>query len=139
MLRRIAFKTLKGEDDNRTIWSASSASTQQQIKSILLDGYEKEAQVGVRNKICDTIADVARECEEQNRMYFLWREVDSSEPWQELLAALFQSTKSPEPAHRESAFRVFAALPTLVDKEHSDVLKTVFLGGLQDQNPKVSL
>jgi hypothetical protein len=72
-------------------------------------------------------------------MYFLWREVDSSEPWQELLAALFQSTKSPEPAHRESAFRVFAALPTLVDKEHSDVLKTVFLGGLQDQNPKVSL
>lgn len=139
MLRRIAFKTLKGDDDSRTIWNASSASTQQQIKSILLDGYEKEAQVAVRNKICDTIADVARECDEQNRMYFLWCEVDGSEPWQELLGALFQSTKSPEPAHRESAFRVFAALPTLVDKEHSEVLKTVFLGGLQDQNPKVSL
>jgi hypothetical protein len=36
---------------------------------VLLDGYEKETQVSVRNKICDTIADVARECEEQNRMY----------------------------------------------------------------------
>jgi importin-5 len=105
-----------------------------------LDGYEKEAQVAVRNKICDTIADVARECEEQNRMSSPWCAVDGFlEPWHELLGALFESTKSPEPAHRESAFRVFAALPTLVDKQHSDALKTVFLGGLQDQNPKVSL
>jgi hypothetical protein len=69
LLRRIAFKTLKSEDDARTIWGTSSPATHQQVKSVLLDGYEKETQVSVRNKICDTIADVARECEEQNRMY----------------------------------------------------------------------
>ena len=57
--------------------------------------------------------------------------------WHELLNALFQSTKSPEAAHRESAFRVFAALPTLVDKQHIDLLKDVFLAGLQDQAPQV--
>lgn len=60
------------------------------------------------------------------------------EPWHELLNALFQSTKSPEAAHRESAFRVFAALPTLVDPDHIDVIKNVFLAGLQDQAPQVS-
>jgi importin-5 len=54
------------------------------------------------------------------------------------LNALFQSTKSPEAAHRESAFRVFAALPTLVDPDHIDVIKNVFLAGLQDQAPQVS-
>jgi hypothetical protein len=54
------------------------------------------------------------------------------EPWHELLNALFQSTKSPEAAHRESAFRVFASLPNLVDPDHIDVLKNVFLAGLQD-------
>jgi importin-5 len=53
------------------------------------------------------------------------------------LNALFQSTKSSEAAHRESAFRVFAALPTLVDPDHIDVLKNVFLVGLQDQAPQV--
>lgn len=61
-----------------------------------------------------------------------------TEPWTELLSALFQSTKSPEPAHRESAFRVIAALPTIVDQQHLDALKDVFLHGLQDQSPVVS-
>ena len=53
--------------------------------------------------------------------------------------ALFHSTKSSEPAHRESAFRVFAALPTLVDNEHADVLKHVFMTGLQDHAPPVQI
>lgn len=66
-------------------------------------------------------------------------ELTLPEPWQDLLGALFQSTKSPEPAHRESAFRVFAALPTLVDKQHIDLLQNVFLAGLQDQNAQVSI
>jgi importin-5 len=49
-----------------------------------------------------------------------------------LLNALEQSTKSPEPVHRESAFRVFAALPTVVPETHIDLLKEVFFQGLQD-------
>ena len=66
LLRRVAFKTFKKEDDAHTIWRESLPATQQQVKATLLEGYEKEAVVAVRNKICDTIADVARDGEEQN-------------------------------------------------------------------------
>jgi hypothetical protein len=72
LLRRVGFKTFKQEDDTLTVWSGSAETTQQQVKAALLEGYEKEAVVAVRNKICDTIADVARECEEKNRkLHFL--------------------------------------------------------------------
>ena len=66
LLRRVGFKTFKNEEDSQPIWSQSTESTQHQVKSILLESYEKETVVAVRNKICDTIADVARDCEENN-------------------------------------------------------------------------
>jgi hypothetical protein len=138
LLRRVAFKTFKKEDDTKTIWSGAAESTKAQVKAGLLEGYEKETIVTVRNKICDTIADVAREEEEESSTFTFPRILlISVESWPELLNALFQSTKSPEAAHRESAFRVFTALPTLVDKQHTDILKDVFLAGLQDQAPQV--
>jgi importin-5 len=142
LLRKIGFKTTQKEDDTRTIWEGSAEGTRAQVKALLLEGYEKEAVVGVRNQLCDTIADVAREAEEQSSINTTlnisqWRDTDFAEPWNELLAALFQSTKSPEPAHRESAFRVFAALPSIVDKSHVELLKGVFLEGLQDPAPQV--
>jgi len=68
LLRRVAFKTFKKEDDTETIWGAATPQTQQQVKAALLEGYERETVVGVRHKICDTIADVARDCEERSRM-----------------------------------------------------------------------
>jgi len=67
LLRRVAFKTYKKEDDAQTIWDASSPQTQQQVKAALLEGYERETVTGVRHKICDTIADVARDGEEKSR------------------------------------------------------------------------
>jgi importin-5 len=138
LLRRVAFKTFKKEDDTKTVWAATSENIKQQVKAALLEGYENEAAVAVRNKLCDTIADVARDGQEEDRM-FLYVEgwLIQVEEWHELLNALFQSTKSPETAHRESAFRVFAALPTLVDISHADLLQSVFLAGLTDQKPQV--
>jgi importin-5 len=135
LLRRVAFKTFKSEDDTKTIWSGAGKAAQQQVRAALLEGYEKEAVVAVRNKICDTIADVARDDEEQSGTSV--NDVIDLEPWHDLLNAIFQSSKSPEPAHRESAFRVFAALPSLVSNEHGDLLKNVFLAGLQDSAPQV--
>jgi importin-5 len=139
LLRRVGFKTFKKEDDSQTIWEGSADSTKQQVKAALLEGYEKEMVISVRHKICDTIADVARDDEENSRKAILrFENIDvCAGTWHELLNALFQSTKSPEAAHRESAFRVFAALPTLVEKQHLDLLKDVFLVGLQDQAPQV--
>ena len=67
LLRRVAFKTFKSDDESQTIWEGSAESTKEQVKSSLLACYEKESVVTVRNKICDTIADVARDAEEQSR------------------------------------------------------------------------
>ena len=68
LLRRVAFKTFKKDDDTETIWSAAQDQTRQQVKAALLEGYERETVSSVRNKICDTIADVAREGEERSGM-----------------------------------------------------------------------
>ena len=67
LLRRVAFKTFKREDDSQTIWEGSADSTKQQVKAALLEGYEKEMVISVQHKICDTIADVARDDEENSR------------------------------------------------------------------------
>lgn len=63
----MGFKTFKKEDDSQTIWEGSADSTKQQVKAALLEGYEKEMVISVRHKICDTIADVARDDEENSR------------------------------------------------------------------------
>jgi hypothetical protein len=67
----VAFKTFKKEDEEKTIWDSALEATQQQVKVALLEVYEKETQVTVRNKICDTIADVARYCEEHNSLHLV--------------------------------------------------------------------
>lgn len=71
LLRRVAFKTFKKDDDTKTVWAAAAENTKQQVKSALLEGYENEAAVGVRNKLCDTIADVAREGQEENGTFYI--------------------------------------------------------------------
>jgi importin-5 len=76
LLRRVGFKTFKQEDDSQTIWEGSAESTKQQVKAALLECYEKESVVSVRNKICDTIADVARDGEEQSRKHIGGKIVD---------------------------------------------------------------
>jgi importin-5 len=68
LLRRVAFKTYNKDDDAETIWEATPPETHQQVKAALLEGYEHEKVTSVRNKICDTIADVARTCEEKSGM-----------------------------------------------------------------------
>ena len=76
LLRRVAFKTFKKEDDTKTVWAAAAENTKQQVKAALLEGYENETAVGVRNKLCDTIADIARDGQEENRMFFTLKLVD---------------------------------------------------------------
>jgi len=66
LLRKIAFKTTKKDDDTVVIWEGSVETTREQVKAMLLEGYEKEAVVAVRNQLCDTIAEVARDAEEKS-------------------------------------------------------------------------
>ena len=69
LLRRVGFKTFKKDDDSKTIWAAAAQNTKEHVKAALLEGYENEPAVGVRNKLCDTIADVAREGQEELRIF----------------------------------------------------------------------
>jgi importin-5 len=61
LLRRVAFKTNKPNEESTTVWEAAVENTKQIVKRALLEGFEQEAVSAVRNKICDTIAEVARE------------------------------------------------------------------------------
>ena len=78
LLRKIAFKTTKKADDGLLIWEGSAEATREQVKSLLLEGYEKEAVVAVRNQLCDTIADVARDAEEKSSTGHLNRTKEGS-------------------------------------------------------------
>lgn len=49
-----------------------------------------------------------------------------------MLKALFECSQSPNAAHRESAFRIFASVPELIAGQHTDALKNAFMAGLTD-------
>lgn len=52
--------------------------------------------------------------------------------WDALLKALFECSQSPNAAHRESAFRIFASVPELIAGHHTDAVKGVFMTSLTD-------
>lgn len=62
------------------------------------------------------------------------------EKWETLPKALFECSQSPNAAHRESAFRIFATVPELISDQHVDALKAVFLTSLTDaESQEVSI
>lgn len=52
--------------------------------------------------------------------------------WANLLTALFECSQSPNAAHRESAFRIFASVPDLIADQPTDAVKNVFMRSLTD-------
>lgn len=59
--------------------------------------------------------------------------------WPELLSTLFQASKSPDHSHREGAFRILATTPTIIEKDHADLVKSVFQGGFHDEAVSVRI
>jgi hypothetical protein len=55
------------------------------------------------------------------------------------LGALFQASKSPDASHREGAFRIFTTTPGIIEKQHGEVVKEVFLQGFNDVEQKVRI
>jgi importin-5 len=56
------------------------------------------------------------------------------EQWPELLGVLFQASQSHEAGMRESAFRIFATTPGIIEKQHEDTVLGVFTKGFRDGN-----
>ena len=59
------------------------------------------------------------------------------EPWPELLGALFTASQSNDPGQRESAFRIFATTPGIIEKQHEDTVIAAFTKGFKDDDVSV--
>lgn len=54
--------------------------------------------------------------------------------WGELLHALFVASQSQDPGQRESAFRIFATTPAIIEKQHEDSVVPAFTKGFKDSD-----
>jgi len=57
----------------------------------------------------------------------------TDEPWPELLGALFQASQSANAGQRETAYRIFAATPDIIEKQHEEVVLGAFTKGFKDE------
>ncbi|KFA65338.1 hypothetical protein S40285_07161 [Stachybotrys chlorohalonatus IBT 40285] len=128
IFRRIASKTRKTDAGDNVDMMLSLAKDQAAvIRQKLLETLGTEADRGVRNKISDAVAEVARQYTENN------------DAWPELLGALFQLSQAPEPEKRENAFRVFATTPAVIEKQHEESVIAAFQKGFKDDAVQVRL
>lgn len=67
-----------------------------------------------------------------HRAHFKRTPLPYVEKWAQLMAALFECSRSPSAELRESALRIFTAVPDLISDQHNDALKGVFSASLAD-------
>jgi hypothetical protein len=67
----------------------------------------------------------------------IWFRVLGSETWPELLGVLFQASQSADHGLREAAFRIFSVTPGIIEKQHEEMVTSVFSKGFQDENISV--
>ncbi|KAF3059560.1 Importin subunit beta-3 [Daldinia childiae] len=97
------------------------------IRQKLLEALANERDRLVRNKISDAVADVARQYSE------------STEQWPEILAVLFNLSVATDAGQRETAFRVFATTPGIIEKQHDNAVLDAFNRGFKDDSVAVRL
>lgn len=57
--------------------------------------------------------------------------------WPELLGALFQLSQALEAEKRETAYRVFATTPGIIEKQHEEAVLQAFQRGFKDDAVQV--
>ncbi|OTA99321.1 hypothetical protein M426DRAFT_68063 [Hypoxylon sp. CI-4A] len=128
IFRRIASKTRKSDKgDNVEIFVSLPVAEASVIRQKLLEALANERDRLVRNKISDAVADVARQYSENN------------EQWPEILAVLFNLSVAPEAGQRETAYRVFATTPGIIEKQHENAVLEAFTRGFKDDSVAVRL
>ncbi|KAI1261994.1 armadillo-type protein [Xylariaceae sp. FL1019] len=128
IFRRIASKTRKTEKGDTTeIFISLPAEQAQVIRQKLLETLANETDRLVRNKISDAVADVARQYSE------------NSEQWPEILGVLFNLSTASDAGQRETAYRVFATTPGIIEKQHENAVGDAFSRGFKDSAINVQL
>ncbi|OAA57017.1 importin beta-3 [Niveomyces insectorum RCEF 264] len=128
IFRRIASKTRKNDQgDTLEIFISLGPELALVIRQKLLEALVVESERGVRNKISDAIAEIARQYTE------------IGQAWPELLQALFQLSMAPDAGKRETAFRVFTSTPGIIEKSHEDAVAQAFSRGFKDDSVTVRI
>ncbi|CAG9956137.1 unnamed protein product [Clonostachys rosea f. rosea IK726] len=128
IFRRIASKSVKPDGGNTIDLFMSLGNDHAiAIRQKLLETLGSEADKNVRNKISYAVAEVARQYTE------------NSSNWPELLSALFQLSQASEAEKRETAFRVFATTPAIIEQQHAGVIVEAFQKGFNDDAVLVRL
>ncbi|KAK6953396.1 hypothetical protein Daesc_005700 [Daldinia eschscholtzii] len=128
IFRRIASKTRKNDKgDTSEVFISLPAEQASVIRQKLLEALANERDRLVRNKISDAVADVARQYSE------------STQQWPEILAVLFNLSVAADAGQRETAFRVFATTPGIIEKQHDGAVLDAFNRGFKDDSVAVRL
>ena len=61
----------------------------------------------------------------------------AGEQWPQLLGVLFNLSQSADAGKRESAFRIFATTPGIIEKQHEEVVLGAFTKGFKDDDVSV--
>ena len=110
-------------------WSKLPRDHQEQVKNILLDAIVKEPLGVVRRSVADVVSKVAKATVPMGQ-------------WNQLPEFLAQCTQSPEEAHRDVAFVLFASLTETIISvmtQHFATLGGLFRAGLGDASLSVRL
>ncbi|KAM8975291.1 importin-5 [Pelodytes ibericus] len=109
------------------VYPTLPAEVQNAIKSELLIVIQLEAQSSMRKKICDIVAELARNLIDD----------DGNNQWPEALKFLFDSVSSQDVALREAALHIFWNFPGIFGNQQQhylDVIKRMLVQCMQDQN-----
>ena len=144
LFRRIASKSRKdpATTESKELFLYLGNDQKNFIRQRLLQCLANEQTPNVRHKIGDAVAEVARQYTDnsgskrgQHPQGYLTDPIDES--WPELLGALFQASNSTDAGQRESAFRIFATTPGIIEKQHEGAVQEVFAKGFKDEDVNV--
>ncbi|TIB80440.1 ARM repeat-containing protein [Wallemia mellicola] len=128
LIRRLAFQRPDQSNPTQELWAdILRHDTRQKISSVLINQLGTEQAQTVRNKLADTLAELARDS------------LSRGQSWNELASALFQCVANDQPFIRESAWRVWSGVPVMLMDMPIDQLKQLFTQGLQDADINVRL
>lgn len=126
LFRRLAIRSpqnLKSVTE-KTISNVNSHALDQ-IRSLFLKGFISPQPNHIRHKLADVIAELAKD--------------DVPGQWNELVPTLLEAAKNPDSSFRESAFRIFAATPALVDRSHINEVLPIYHSGFDDESDDVRI
>lgn len=128
LFRRIAIRSPKDFNSlsDRSI-ALVDTNTKDHIRSILLQGFASNQSSQVRRKLADAISEVAKE------------DVSPSGTWPDLVPAIFQAATSSDPSFRESAYRILATSPEIIEKSYVDQILPIFSASFEDESDDVRI